>query len=173
MKKFSAFIIVLSLLVFALCSCSGGGIVYEDITYREDGIEFIIPSSMRRSTDPEQPYTFSSPEVVFEAVKLNYDAMAENGIEISEDFDAKEYAEIVTASLDKSQIYYKEDAENNKYSFRYTMGETEETEVFYYVVVVGTAGNVWEITMSCYQSESDQHVGTFELWEKYIKTYNE
>jgi hypothetical protein len=172
MKKISAFIIVICIITAALVSCSDE-IKYEDVTYRENGIEFTLPSNLRRSTDPETPYNFSTPEVVFTAEKLSYDALTENGIEIAKNFGAKEYVDIVTASLDRDQLYLTEDAANSKYTFRYTVGETEETEAFYYVVVVGTSGNVWEITMSCYQDVSSEHIASFELWAKYIKTYQE
>ena len=173
MKKIIAFIIVISALTLALASCTDSGIKYEDVTYRENGIEFTLPSSMRRSTDPTTPYTFSTPDVVFYAEKLSYESVTENGLEIGKSFTAKEYVDIVIADLDKDQLYLTEDEANNRYTFRYTVGETEETEVFYYVVVVGTSGNVWEVTMSCYQDVSSDHVDTFELWAKYISTYSE
>jgi hypothetical protein len=173
MKKFLAFITVVATLILALASCTDDGVKYEDVTYRENGIEFTLPSNMRRSTDPTAPYTFSTPEVVFTAEKLSYDALSENGVEIAKNFGAKEYVDIVTANLDGDQLYLTEDAENSKYTFRYTVGETEETEAFYYVVVVGTSGNVWEVTMSCYQDVSSEHIASFEIWAKYISTYSE
>lgn len=173
MKKFLAFIIVLSALVLTFTACGDDTVTYEDVTYREEGIEFTLPSNMRRSTDPESRFNFSTPEVVFSAQKLDAASIRENGMQIGDNFDAKEYVDIVTASLDRDQLYLTEDAENSKYTFRYTVGETEETEAFYYVVVVGTSGNVWEVTMSCYQDVSSEHIASFEVWAKYIKTYNE
>ena len=173
MKRILAFITVVATLILALASCTDDGVKYEDITYRENGIEFTLPSNMRRSTDPETPYNFSTPEVVFVAKKLDRSELLDGGFEVGESFTAKDYVDIVTASLDRDQLYLTEDAANSKYTFRYTVGETEDTEAFYYVVVVGTSGNVWEITMSCYQDVSSEHIASFELWAKYISTYSE
>ena len=173
MKKFLAFITVVATLILALASCTDDGVKYEDITYRENGIEFTLPSNMRRSTDPTAPYTFSTPDVVFVAKKLDRTGLLDGGFEVGESFTAKDYVDIVTADLDGDQLYLTEDSANNRYTFRYTVGETEDSEVFYFIVVVGTEGNVWEVTMSCYQEVSSEHIASFELWAKYISTYSE
>lgn len=174
MKKISAFIVALALITLALASC-GGGIKYEDVDYREKGLSFTLPSSMRRSTVTDHDFEFSTLDAVFYADKVDYETVSEAGVEISESFDAEEYAIAITKTFDQDQLYFEEDKENMRYSFRYTYGDTEagESETFFYVVVIGEVGNVWYIEMICEQELSADYIPTFELWEKSIKTYME
>ena len=170
MKKILTLILTLSLL-FSLASCRDDG--YEKITYREEGIEFFLPSSMRRSNVEGYHFYFSnlSTTMVFAALKVDSDLLAE--FELDATATAGEYVDAVIAKgeRDKEKMYFEYDERLDQYSFRYTYVDADDYEIFYYVVVTGDPGNIWYVEMCCENEYSSDYLSTFVTWRKNIRTY--
>ena len=173
MKKILSFLLLAVILTVCFTSCSDD-ITYTDITYRENGLEVVLPEGMRRSYTEGYDMYFSTPDMIFTATKIDAELLEKNDIPLSSDVTSKEYTDFVIKSFDKDQLYFREDASKNLYNFRYTYEvEDGQSELFYYVVVIGEPGNVWYIEMCCEQDNSSTYLSDFELWKKYIKTYSE
>ena len=144
----------------------------QDITYRENGLTFTLPKSMRRMYGTDSDFHLSSPDSVFLAKKLDGDFMESQAM--PKDTDAKDYATayIESQRLDKERIDYKEDAERGAYSFKYNQSDTGE-DYYHYVTVLGESGAVWFVEMICLNDKADIYTETFETWQKTIATYKE
>ena len=171
MKKTIALLLtVIMLLSFVGCRRS---VKYENVTYRESGIEFTLPSSMRRSYVEGYDYYFSTLAIIFTAVKIDSEFIESSEIDLDPSISAKEYVDLITEEMDKSQMYFNVDESRNLYNFRYTYeDQSSGTEIFYYVIVIGESGNTWYIEMCCDQQDSGTFVETFDEWKMSIKTYN-
>ena len=171
MKKIITLVLTLTIL-FTLASCGDDG--YEKVTYRDGGIEFFLPSSMRRSTVEGYDFYFSnlSTSMVFTALKIDSEILAE--FELDDTATSKEYVDAVLekGERDKDKMYFEYDERLDQYSFRYTYVDADEYEIFYYVVVTGEPGNIWYVEMCCDNEYSSDYLSTFVTWRKNIRTYD-
>ena len=165
-------ILLLSLICCAVLASCNGKPVYTDKVYEENGLKLRLPENMRRSDIDGYDFYFSNLAIVFTAVKFDSQFLTDQGV--SADIDAKGYAEayVEKRQLDKKSIYYLEEPEYDRYSFRYTYTLEDGSDVFYYVVIIGTSGNLWYIEMTCDQENSGDYITEFEVWRKNMKTYS-
>lgn len=172
-KKLLPLLLILILTLGSVVSCDDDG--YENITYREGGIEFFLPSNMRRSSVDGYDFYFSnlSTSIIFTAVEIDAALLSELQIETT--VTAEEYIEIIFErnNIDKSKIYYEYDEKRDLYNFRYTYVDEDGYEIFYYIVVVGEPGNLWYIEMLCENEDSETYLSTFEVWKRNVKVYEE
>lgn len=170
MKKILAFILALSTLTL-FCSCKGR--MYRNVTYKEGGISFTLPNTMRRVPDSEYDFYFTNRSIVFTANELDEEFFEEN--DIDENITAEEYAKycIEKNGLDIEKMNYKTDEERGLYNFRYNYDDENGTNLFYYVVIAGEVGNVWYIEMCCDNDDSQLYISTFGDWKRGISTYSE
>ena len=173
MKRTVCFMFFLSIVMSLLVSCSDDD--YDKITYRENGIEFFLPSSMRRTNSSAYDFYFTniSAGLVFAATKVDEKILSD--FDLSKDADAGEYANAIidNGGHDKEKMYFRYDERLGQYSMRYTYVDEEGYEVFYYVVILGDAGDLWYIEMCCDNSNSSEYIDTFDTWRKNIRTYTE
>ena len=147
--------------------------MYQDITYREGGISFTLPNTMRRTNYEDYDFYFTNRAVVFTAIKLTDEFFKEN--ELDPSITAEEYTMycIEKNGLDINQMEYKYDEERGLHNFRYTYDNEEDTNIFYYVVIAGDVGNIWYIEMCCSGDSSSDYIYTFGEWKRTISTYSE
>jgi len=173
MKKVLAVVLLLALSLTALLSCEKKN-KYEDVTYREDGLYFVLPNTMRRKDASDYEFYFSNEllNLIFMAKKITNEVLAD--MEIDPGVTAKEYVDIIMErrDFDKSKIYYTYDEERNHYNFRYSYDDEENLASFFYVTVTGSSDNLWYIEMCCTEEESAEYLPTFENWRKSIGTYS-
>ena len=170
MKK----IIALAVLLAALTSLFGcKSKMYKDITYKEGGISFTLPNTMRRVEMDDYDFYFTDRATVFTATELKDEFYKENSY--PKDMTAKQYVDICMEKneMDPENMEYIYDEEKNIHSFRYAYDNREDVSVFYYVVVTGDPGNIWYIEMCCSYSESYYYTSTFGAWKNTILAYNE
>ena len=169
MKKTIALIIILATLLAFACSCAKEP---NEVTYREEGLEFTLPVSMRATYSDTYDIYFSNPEAIFAAKKLTPSFLTDSNIDPN--VSAEEYVDIHLArnGFSKSeQIFYEADRERGAYSFRYTYTESEDVEMFYYVLVLGEPRSLWYVDMCCYYEDSATYSETFGIWARTVKTY--
>ena len=175
MRKILAMIVLLSVVIL-VPSCDYRDVPkYEDITYRENGLEFKLPNDMKRLDSDEYDFYFVNiiETVIFTAAKLDSEFVVKNDIEY--DLTAEEYVNtfIKRNNLNKEDLYYAFDENTGRHSLRYTFAEAGSSEIFYYVVVLGDVGNVWYLEMVTANEDSSRYLGTFENWSKSVRTYSE
>ena len=165
-------IIALILVCASLLALSACGKKNKDVTYREEGLTFTLPSSMRRAYSSECEFHFSTPDSAFLAKKLTAEFMESQ--ELSKDTTAKQYAAayIENQMLDSTRIDYKEDPERTAYSFKYNASDTGE-DYFHYITILGEVGNIWFVDIVCENDKADIYTDTFEIWQASIRTYKE
>lgn len=158
-------------LLFSLCSCKSG--MYKDVTYREGGISFTLPNTMRRANYEEYDFYFTNRATVFTAKELDDEFYKENSLE--PDMTAAEYVDycIEANKLDKTQMEYKHDEARNVHNFRYIYDDDAGTSIFYYIVITGEPGNIWYIEMCCDSNDSSKYLPTFGEWKRTILAYDE
>ena len=176
MRKSVIFILIVTMILMSAVSCTDYADKphYETIYYKENGIEIVLKNDMQRYDAEEFDFYFTNVlgTIVVTAFKLDAEFLADN--EIKSDVTAKEYVDILIKKneLDKDMIYYEENKKTGAYNFRYTYGlEDGSTDVFYYVTVLGDAGNVWYVEMSCLNSDSEMYLPRFETWKNDLRTY--
>ncbi len=175
MKK----IIIISLLIFSVlfsavsCSDYADRPNYESIAYKENGFSIVMRNDMQRYESEDWDFYFANVigTVALTASKLDEDFLNEIGVKT--DITAGEYADYVIGKigLEKENLYYEKDKSRESYSFRYSYGESEETAAFYYVVVIGEAGNIWYVEMTCLNSDSEMYLSRFLEWHESIELY--
>lgn len=176
LKKISLVLVLAITLSFtALCfSSCGDDVEYENITYRENGIEFFLPNSMRRFNEEGYDFYFSNMAagVIFTALKLDQEFL--ESIDIEYGITAEAYAnEVISRNgMEKDKLYYNYDERRNHYNFRYSYVDQNDISVFYYIVITGEPDNLWYIEMCCEEEQSSDYLSTFEVWKKNIKTYS-
>ena len=166
MKRIISALLLAVLVLTALCSCGGD----KDIEYREEGLSFTLPKSMRRSNDSVYEFFLSSPDSLFCAKKLDGDFM--ESAELSKDTTAGEYADayIKVNMLDKERIAFTYDESRGAYSFKYNNSDNGE-ELFHYITVIGNPGAIWFIEMCCENENASTYEDTFEIWQRSISVY--
>lgn len=170
-KKILLLLLTFAMLVSVLVSC---GEKKNDITYREEGLELTLPTSMRRSYSSVYEFYFSTPDSVLTAKKLDGDFM--ESMAMPKNTTPEEYAEayISANSLDKSRINYKYDSESGAYRMRYNNSDGENGEdLLHFISILGEPGAVWFVEICCENSKASIYEQTFELWESTIRTYKE
>ncbi len=169
MKKILAAFLILLALLSVLVSC---GSIYKDVNYKENGIAFTLPNTMRRVTNSDYDFYFTNTVVVFTANELDEEYYEE--LSLDPNMTAKEYLDHLMKSnnMDLDQMEYKYDSEKNIHNFRYT-SESEENNLFYYVVITGEPGNIWYIEMCCEEDYYEDYLSTFGEWKRSIYAYNE
>lgn len=172
MKRLLAFLFVLLNVLSLLVSCADDT-EYASIEYRENGLYFVLPNTMRRKTSDYYEFCFTNYNigVVFNAKKLTAEVLGQEGIAAG--ITADEYVDIIVEknNFDKKSIYYTYFETLGQYNFRYTYVNQDASETFYYVTVIGGAENLWCIEMCCDNEVSVQHLPMFEKWRKSIGIY--
>jgi hypothetical protein len=165
-------LLILLLVAATLTSLIACGKDNNDITYREEGLTFTLPKSMRRMYGTGNEFHLSSPDSVFVAKKLDGDFMLSQALPA--DTTPKEYVDayIENQLLDRERIDFKEDASRGTYSFKYNQSDAGE-DYYHYVTVLGESGAIWFIEMMCLNDKADIYTETFEMWQKTISTYKE
>lgn len=160
--------LIVATTVFAACAKEKN-----DIKYREAGLEFVLPRSMRRAETSAYDFYFSTLDAIFAVIKLDDDYLA--SVSVPNDITAEGYINeyIKRNYLDKKQIDFKHDPERNAYSLRYNYSEEGNLDVFHYVIVLGEPGALWYVEMCCDNEDSGTYTTTFELWGKSVKTYKD
>ena len=171
MKRIISALLLILISISCFVSCGDDG--YEDVTYKENGIEFFLPSSMRRFEDEGYDFYFSNltTGMIFTAKKLDEEML--KSLDIEYGITAVEYAEEIIERnyLEKDKLHYEYDEKRGHVSFRYNFVDDNEVSVFYYIVVTGEPDNLWYIEMCCDNENSSEYIQTFEVWKKNIKTY--
>lgn len=171
MKKLLAFIFVLLSVLSAFVSCADEP-EYENIEYRENGLYFILPNTMRRKSSATSEFYFTNQNigVVFSARKLTAEVLESE--HMTPGMSAKQYADkiIERNDFDKDSIFYTYFESFDQYNFRYNYGEDGE-ELFFYVTVIGGTDNLWYVEMYCENEVSADYLPMFERWRKTIGTY--
>ena len=170
MKKIICAISLLSMLMMSACADT---VQYENVTYRENGLEFLLPSSMRRQSVEGYDFYFSNlaVSVIFTAVKIDEEILTKFDVEGR--VNAEEYVGMLIEKnkLDKEKMYYNYDELRGHYNFRYSFEDADGYAIFYYVVVIGDESNLWYIEMCCKDEDSSTHLETFKTWKRNIKVY--
>ena len=173
MKKIISAIILVSVLLLGLCACADT-VKYENVTYRENGIEFFLPSSMRRESVDGYDFYFSNlaASIIFTAVKVDEELLRD--LDIDGPVNDEEYVNILIErnKLDKEKMYYNYDEVRGHYNFRYSYEDADGFATFYYIVVIGDESNLWYIEMCCKNEDSNTHLETFKTWKRNIKVYS-
>lgn len=171
-KRILAFILLLCAAISVLASCAEDA-EYESIEYRENGIYFILPNTMRRKASENYEFYFTSEimGVTFGAKKLTDDFLQSEGIDSG--ITAGDYVEMIIdrQSFDKDKIYYRYFEDSKQYNFRYTYAPEDDVEYFFYVTVTGDPGNLWCIEMWCDDEKSAEYLPMLERWRKTVGTY--
>ena len=170
-KRIVALLLLIITAMTCIVSCAEEP---NDVTYREHGLEFTLPKSMRRSASDVYEFYLSSPDAVFMAKKLNAEFMESMAMPAST--TAGEYADayIDANYLDKTRISYSYDAERGAYSMRYNSSEAESTDgLLHSIVILGQPGAVWFVEICCDNDKSEIYEHTFSTWESTIRTYVE
>ena len=175
-KRFSAILILAlcAMLVLASCSDYADYPEYRDVVYREGGLEVTLRNDMSRYDSENYDLYFANTigSMVLAASKADADMLAQVGA--PEDADARTYADVIIKrnEFDRELIYYSYDASRNSCSFRYSVGEEGQSGAFYYVVIIGDAGNLWYVEMVCSEADSGLYVDRFDGWAKTMRTYD-
>ena len=172
MKRLLAFLFLILTLCSALASCADE-VEYENIEYRENGLYFVLPNTMRRKTSSKHEFYFTNQNIglVFSARKLTAEVLESEYI--TPGVSAGEYVDILIErnNFDKTSIFYTYYESFGHYNFRYMYGETEGEEIFFYVTVLGETDNLWYVEMCCENEVSAEYLSMFERWRKSIGTY--
>ncbi len=168
MKKISAVILIIISLISAFVSCKSD---FEDITYREDGISFTLPNTMRKSNLEGYDLYFTNTAVSFAVKKIDEEVC--NEISLKKDASAKEYVDFFAAKIeiDLEDAGYSYDDRNGAHSFKYIQSG-EDWSLNYYIAVVGEAGNIWHIEMWCEETYYEDYLPIFGEWRRSISVYN-
>ena len=173
MKKVSFLMLNLILVFSALVSC-GEKSKFEDISYREKGLYFVLPNTMQRGMSEDYDFYFygRTIDVMFSALKITDSFLGKVGLE--KGTTAEKYVDTIIErqELDKSKLYYKYYEDSNQYNFRYNYAGENGFEMFFYVTVTGNPENLWYIEMCCAAEESLDYLPMFENWRKTIGTYS-
>lgn len=173
MKKIITLAVAIVLVFATLASCSEN-VEFSDVEYKENGISFLLPNTMKRgvSDDYEFYFTGMSMDVIFSAMKITEEFLAK--VELEQGTTAKEYVDtiITRRQLDKSKLFYKYYEDSDQYNFRYNYVSESGFEMFYYVTVTGPADNLWYVEMCCEAEESSKYLDMFDSWRRTIETYS-
>ena len=175
MKKIIAFILTASvLLVLASCGDYTDHPEYSDVTYKERGLEFTLRNDMRRSETDDYDFYFTNlaGTMVFSASKVNSKVLSSVGLDSSASPQNYVDAIIERNGFDREMIYYSYDESRGIHSFRYSIGD-DSGGIFYYVAVLGDAGNVWYVEMVCSEEDSGLYVDRFDTFKNSLRTYTE
>ena len=171
MKRLLAFLLVLLSALTAFVSCADDA-EYENIEYRENGLCFILPNTMRRKSSATSEFYFTNQNigVAFNARKLTAEVLESE--DMTPGLSAKEYVDkiIERNDFDKESIFYTYFERFDHYNFRYNYGEDGE-ELFFYVTVLGGGDNLWYVEMYCENDLSADYLPMFERWRKSLGTY--
>ena len=174
MKRVLALILALFTLAATLTSCAEEA-EYENVEYKENGLYFILPNTMRRKSSGYYEFYFSNElmGVVFSAKKITSEILEDENIDTK--VNAKEYVDIIfeRRGLDREKAFYTYFEDSDQHNFRYTFVDEDESETFFYVTVTGENENLWYIEMYCKEEESVDNLNMFEKWRKTIGTYQE
>lgn len=177
MKKRIAAILTLALcalLVLASCSDYADYPEYRDVVHRESGLELTLRNDMSRydSENYDLYFTNTIASMALAASKADAQMLAQVGA--PEDADAQTYADVIIKrnEFDREMIYYSYDESRKSCTFRYSAGDEGESGVFYYVVIIGEAGNLWYVEMVCSEADSGLYVDRFDSWAKALRTYD-
>lgn len=177
MKRFAAFIMILVLALSLLASCGDYADYpdYENITYKEEGLELTLRNDMRRTETENYVFYFSNLAGTAALAASKVTAKQLEDEDLAADATAGEFVNCIIEQheLDRDRIYYSHDESRANYSFRYTVGEEGENGIFYYVVVLGDPGNIWYVEMMCSESDSGLYVSRFDAWKNSLRVYNE
>lgn len=166
--------ILLIILIFAslLVSCSKN-VKFDDVEYKEKGLSFTLPNTMKRQNTDGYDFYFSgmSMDVIFSALKITDEILESTGFDTR--MSAEEYVDAIIErrGLEKSKLYYKHYEDLGQFNFRYTYVSESGYETFYFVTVTGTRDNLWYIEMCCDSEESTKYLDTFEVWRRTVRTY--
>ena len=178
MKKIIISVLIIAISLSALVSCgnnSKNDYGTKDVTYRDLGITFTIPSNMRRMSSESYDFYFYNQlnSIVFTALKVDEDFL--KTVDIEGGKTSFEYVDIIIEknNFEQDKLYYKYDEERDQHSFRYTYVDSSGYEMFSYIVVTGPKDNLWYIEMCCNQEDSATYLQSFKNWQKSIFTYEE
>ena len=173
MKKMITLAVAIALVCAILTSCSEK-VDFSDIEYKESGLSFVLPNTMKRVTSDDYEFYFTgmSMDVMFSAMKITDEFLAK--VDLEPGTTAKEYVDTIISrrELDKSKLFYKYYEDHNHYNFRYNYVSESGFEMFYYVTVAGSADNLWYVEMCCKSDESSQYLDMFDSWRRTIDTYS-
>lgn len=173
MKKIITLAVAIVLVFAMLTSCSEN-IEFSDIEYKENGISFLLPNTMKRGTSGEYEFYFTgmSMDVIFSAMKITDEFLEK--VELEQGTTAKEYVDAIISrrQLDKSKLFYKYYEDHDQYNFRYNYVSESGFEMFYYVTVTGPSDNLWYVEMCCEAEESSKYLDMFDSWRRTIETYS-
>lgn len=172
MKRVTALVVAIVLALVTLVSCSED-IEFSDIEYKENGISFSLPNTMKRSATEDYEFYFTgmSMDVIFSAMKITDEFLKK--VELEPGISAKEYVDTIIErqGLDKSKLFYKHYEDKAQYNFRYNYVSESGFEMFYYVTVTGPADNLWYVEMCCEAEDSSKYLDMFDSWRRSIGTY--
>ena len=176
MKKLTAFVLIIAAVLLAATACDyADNPKYEDITYREGGLELTLKNDMRRAESEDYDFYFRNiiGTIIFTAVELDKSSLEAAGV--SEGASAGEYVNAIIEKngFDRDKIYYSHDELRGHYSFRYSIGSLDSSGAFYYVVVLGKPGNLWYVEMVCSEDDSGLYLDRFDEWRGLLRTYDE
>ena len=173
MKRIITLAMAIVLVLAMLTSCSEN-VKFSDIEYRENGISFVLPNTMKRSSSEDYEFYFvgMSMDVIFSAMKITDEFLAK--VDLEPGITGKEYVDtiITRQALDKTKLFYKYYDEIDQYNFRYNYVSESGFEMFYYVTVTGPSDNLWYIEMCCESEESTKYLDMFDSWRRSIGTYS-
>lgn len=173
MKRFLSTILVLLFAAGVLVSCAQKS-NFQDVSYREDGLYFVLPNTMQRESSKDYQFYFygRTMDVIFTALKLTEDFLAKVNLEAG--ITAEEYVDTVIErqELEKSKLYYKHYEEIGQYNFRYNYADDGGLEMFFYVTALGTPDNLWYVEMCCAADQSSEYLNMFDNWRKTLGTYS-
>ena len=71
MKRLLAFLFLMLTLCSALVSCADD-VEYENIEYRENGLYFVLPNTMRRKTSSRHEFYFTNQNISIQSIPIIY-----------------------------------------------------------------------------------------------------
>ncbi|MBQ3015824.1 MAG: hypothetical protein IJD79_03485 [Clostridia bacterium] len=175
MKRIITLILLLTVILSTVsCSDYADKPSYRDIEYKENGLRLVLRNDMQRYEVEGYDFYFTNVigTVILSAVKLDEEFLREN--EIKTDITAGEYVDylIEKNEFEKDKIYYEHDEDLGKYNFKYVFSDVgAASEIFYYVTVLGDAGNVWYVEMTCRNEDSEFYLSSFDSWKNDLKAY--
>ena len=173
MKRILCITVALLICVSAFVSCAPK-IKFETLEYKENGICLYLPDTLKRKEVEGYELYFlgKTSDVLLTASKLDEEKLSAVGLKSDATAEAYVDAIIEKNQFDKEKLYYQYDEELEQYNFRYNYNDEMETDMFFYVTVLGDPGNIWYIEMCCDTSKSTNYLSTFESWRRGISVYN-
>ncbi len=167
MKKIISLLLIIISLITLFVSCDSD---FKDVTYKEDGITFTLPNTMRKSSMEGYDFYFTNTAVNFAGKKIDEEFC--EILSLKNDISAKEYIDYFTAEreLPLEELNYKYDEQRKIHNFVYSQ-KPDEITLVYYAVVTGEPGNVWIIDMWCEEEYYENNLNSFGEWKRSISAY--